>query len=232
MRSPGLEIVATSAANHGGAPPECFRCRPVSRCTVIHAPLPTWMFVSVLHDVEWLHCCSGAFAWRLSLSSHGVFHPASVCACWYVAHCAITQVHLLLPLLHSGPMSADHLAAPRSPLDVLEDEILTSILLAAAGSESQQQHEQQQYLYGIFSLVCKRFHHLASSSCSSLLVPPKAADQPSPPFASWLSRHGSRLKALTIPANLLVAVAAQQPPVLPVLSNLRSLSAPYNRILC
>ena len=159
-------------------------------------------------------------------TSHGVFSP---CKCLrlplYIAHCATTQAHVLLPLLLSGPMSADHLAAPRSPLDVLEDEILTSIMLAAAGSENQQHQEQQQYLYGIFPLVCKRFHRLLSGSCSSVLVPPTAEDQPPPLFASWLSRHGSRLQKLTIPAKLLaaVAVAAQQPPVLPSLSNLRSL---------
>ena len=120
-------------------------------------------------------------------------------------------------------MSADHLAAPCSPLDVLEDEILISILLAAAKSESQQQHEQQQYLHGIFPMVCKRFLQLVGSSGTSILVPLTAADQSPPLFASWLTRHGPRLQDLTIPARLLAAVAEQQPPVLPSLSNLSSL---------
>ena len=120
-------------------------------------------------------------------------------------------------------MSADLMAARGSSLDVLEDEILTSILLAAARSESQQQQEQQKYLYGILSLVCRRFVQLLYGSCSSVLVPSTAASQPPSLFASWLSHQAAHVQELTIPAKLLVAVAEQQPLILPSLSNLCSL---------
>ena len=165
---------------------------------------------------------SSAFICMLSLHRACLTLQLSAPACLLP-----TGQHLILltslPLLLPGSMSADSLVAPRFPLDVLEDGILTKVLLAAARSKNQEQREQQQWLYGIFPLVCRRFLELVRSSCNSILVPSTAEHRPSPLFARWLTHHGSRLQELTIPARLLVAVAAQQPPMLPSLSNLCSL---------
>ena len=108
----------------------------------------------------------------------------------------------------------------QSRLEGLSAELLITILTAAVGPE---QEQQQQYLLGTLSLVCKRFHELIYSSCSSIAVPLSAAKQPPALFTSWLSRHGACMQELVIPAELLAGVAAQQPAVLPSLSNLRSL---------
>ena len=96
-----------------------------------------------------------------------------------------------------------------SPLDLLPDGLLTTLLSTAATPEEQQeqqqhqrqQQHQQQYLYGTFPLVCKRFNGL-SPRCSSISVGLLEGDELQQ-FQRWLAKHGANIQQLTMPQAML-----------------------------
>ena len=101
------------------------------------------------------------------------------------------------------------------PLLDLEDKALHLVLSMAA------QPQQQQNLYGIFPLICKRFHQL-SHSCirpSSIAVKAPPADEVDN-FARWCSKHGGGIQHAVLPATQAVL---EHPAIIPSLSNLSSL---------
>ena len=103
--------------------------------------------------------------------------------------------------------------AASSPLDLLPDGLLNTLLSTAATPEEQQeqqqhqrqQQQQQQYLYGTFPLVCKRFNRL-SPSCSRISVGLLEGGELEQ-FHRWLAKHGANIQQLTMPQAMLLHAA-------------------------